>query len=243
MHKLPESFVWTKVQAEGGQHLTEILARKELERATSGGLFFWGVGNALGGRLRLWVESVVRPTVVFSLMKAPPRPEDQDSEEIFAWLSYVDGLGQHHRVPDTVVVTSRATTATRTKQVHYALVCHADIPLGISDRGTMNVGHYRNFLSQSPRIGGSQVTAVVQFQEQSTPGGEYSVGMLAELRQPYFVRLATPVLLTKREFDVVRELSRADTAPSVWRENVTRLRDAWTHRSGKAMLTPLLAGV
>lgn len=242
MHKLPESFVWTKVQAEGGQLLTEILARKELERATSGGVFFWGVGNALGDRVRLWVESVARPTVVFSLMKAPPRPEDRDSEEVFAWLSYVDGLGQHHRVPDTVIVTSRAATATRTKHVHYALVCHAEAPLGISDRGTINLGHYRNFLSESPRIGGSQVTAVVQFQEQGAPGGEYSVGMLADLRQPYFVRLATPVLLTKREFDAVRELSGVGTTPTVWRENVTRLHDAWTRRSDKTKLTPLLAG-
>ncbi len=37
---------WTRMQAESGQDLLNIVRRKEIERRANGGIFFWGVGNA-----------------------------------------------------------------------------------------------------------------------------------------------------------------------------------------------------
>lgn len=45
------SFVWTRMQAEGGQRLHKILELKEAERQAGSGLFWWGVGNSLGAAL------------------------------------------------------------------------------------------------------------------------------------------------------------------------------------------------
>ena len=44
--RLTDMVCWTRMQAESGQNIEVIIARKELERRTGGGLFFWGVGNA-----------------------------------------------------------------------------------------------------------------------------------------------------------------------------------------------------
>ena len=41
-------FVWSKMQAEAGQGLAAIVARKEAERAAVDGIFWWGIGNSLG---------------------------------------------------------------------------------------------------------------------------------------------------------------------------------------------------
>lgn len=50
-----EEFVcWSKVQAESGQTLNAIVARKEKERLAGAGVFFWGVGNALSLRSVSW---------------------------------------------------------------------------------------------------------------------------------------------------------------------------------------------
>jgi hypothetical protein len=41
INPIPNAFVWTKIEAEGGQSIDRILHRKELERQ-SVGTFWWG---------------------------------------------------------------------------------------------------------------------------------------------------------------------------------------------------------
>jgi hypothetical protein len=40
-------FVWTRMQDEAGQTLHTIIRRKEAERASGNGEFWWGIGNSL----------------------------------------------------------------------------------------------------------------------------------------------------------------------------------------------------
>jgi hypothetical protein len=49
--------VWSKMQAEAGEPLAAIIARKEVERLAGDGVFFWGMGSALGRA----VSEIVRP--------------------------------------------------------------------------------------------------------------------------------------------------------------------------------------
>ena len=44
---LPEVFVWTRFGTEAGQPIEEIIERKELERRANGGVFLWGLEQAV----------------------------------------------------------------------------------------------------------------------------------------------------------------------------------------------------
>src|SRR2546426_10436984 len=88
--ELPEIFCWTKMQAEAGQPLELILRRKEAERAAGGGLFFWGIGTSVARKLLQMLERGLHLKVLFSVMKAKPKPEDSSPAGISLWTSYVD---------------------------------------------------------------------------------------------------------------------------------------------------------
>lgn len=45
-------FVWTKMGAESGEGLEQIVRRKEAERLQGSGQFWWGIGNSLGPAVR-----------------------------------------------------------------------------------------------------------------------------------------------------------------------------------------------
>jgi hypothetical protein len=42
------TFVWTKMGAESGEGLAQIVRRKEGERVAGRGIFWWGIGTSLG---------------------------------------------------------------------------------------------------------------------------------------------------------------------------------------------------
>lgn len=76
-HKVQEDFVcWTKMQAEAGQPIETIVARKELERQAGDGMFMWGVGNAPALLINTLARLEQRVPVVFSLMKTKPKAVD-----------------------------------------------------------------------------------------------------------------------------------------------------------------------
>ena len=170
---LPAAFVWTKMQAESGQGLADIVRRKELERAAGGGQFWWGVGNALGDNLtRLVARAVAQetaPSVLFSVMRGRPKREDVAPDAVLLWTAYVDAAGRPAPLPGHVLVTSRGSTASGDKRRHYALVCRSERPLGLEPLGALEARHYRNLGSAAPGVGASQVTAVVEHAA-PTPG-------------------------------------------------------------------------
>jgi len=236
---LPSTFCWTKMQAEAGQTLDRIITRKELERQANGGIFLWGVGNALGERFHRWAASADAPVIAFSPMRSPARTEDRTPDAIAVWLSGIDAQGRRVPLPTASLVTSRASTLTGAKQRHYALVCRAEEPLERRFCCTLPLSQYRNYASNAERVGGSQVTTVLEHTNERGRGPEYEISMVAVLSPPYAIRLADPVLLHADERALIDELSDGWTNVGHWRRVIQSLRTDWEHRAVRTALAPL----
>lgn len=188
--ELPDVFCWTRIGAEAGQSVDQILARKEAERCANGGIFHWGIGNSIAPAMRELLSSGECPEVLFSPIKGRPRPMDLSPPRIVAWTAGETLDGELIELPDTVLVTSRGGAAPGIGN-HYALVCSTDWPLGLCDSGILEFDSLRNLISGNP-VGASQVTAVVRRLNAVGPG-DYLVAMRARLVAPYFLRLRRPV--------------------------------------------------
>lgn len=222
---LPEAFCWTKIQAEAGQSLDLILHRKEMERAAGEGLFFWGVGTSLARKFFELLKRVSQPKVLFSVMKSKPKSRDISPEGIYLWTSYVDLFGQQRRLPEHALVLSRSSTEAGPKTHHYALACYSEGRLGLKSSGKMQLGHFRNLGSANPRIGSSQVTAVIE--HVSSAGGEgpfYGIDLVTGLADPFFVQLAEPVLLPMAEKELLDRVIPQIPDPVDWMHLVRGLK-------------------
>jgi hypothetical protein len=247
--EFPSAFVWTKMQAEAGQPLEAIVRRKELERCAGGGLFFWGIGNALGDNLRRLVAADPGPAVLFSIMRSKPKRQDVDPRALLIWTAYVDLGGRTSAMPPHALVLSRGETTAGDKRRHYALVCQSAEPLRVAYHGKLDLSHFRNLGSTAPRVGASQVTAVVEhgrlvgdqldvaspsLSSSSTPasareaveGPAYDVNMRAKLAPPYFVRLARPLLVPADARAAVVGLPTGRYAALEWLALVAAVRGA-----------------
>ncbi len=190
---LPRSFCWTRFGTEAGEAIDTILARKEAERQTNGGVFFWGIGNSVAPGIAELVRRVDEPEVLFSPIKRPPRRVDVAPSCTARWTAAEALLGGAFELPSCVSVISRWDPARR-QAAHYALVCSSAEPLDIADRGRLKFGALRNLRSGSP-LGTSQITAVVHRADSRHGGGDYPVAFRAALVAPYFVRLREPIPL------------------------------------------------
>lgn len=219
------SFVcWTRMQAEAGQPLEQIIARKELERKSGDGLFFWGVGNAPAKAIQTLARANIPVPVVFSVMKSRPKKEDSDADEVFAWLGYIDASGAERAVPGHAIVLSRARTPKGAKRSHYALICQSDLPLEIQDGEEFNVTEYRNVGGKEAPVGASQVTALLKHLplESLASPSPYRVSMRSNLTDGYWVKLTRPVLLPA---NLRRELAEInDTDIDAWLDLSQRVR-------------------
>jgi hypothetical protein len=211
---------WTRMQAEAGQNLPDIIARKELERCAGAGLFFWGIGNPPNRSASTLARGGVEVDVVFSTMKGRARVADAKPETVLVWQRYMDAWGAERSVPEHVLVTSRGDTATGAKRVHYALVCKSEVPLDINDLGPFDPGAYCNLGDLGRAVGASQVTALVRRVRVGSSTGGYRINMRAKLAGSYWVKLTTPTpLSTARRHLLVSEID-----PTNWRRFVTELR-------------------
>ena len=61
---------------EAGEEIGQMLQRKEQERAANGGIFIWGIGNAVGPSIRELVRRGPKPEVLFSPIKSAPKQQD-----------------------------------------------------------------------------------------------------------------------------------------------------------------------
>jgi hypothetical protein len=193
---LPECFCWSRFGTEAGQLVDQIVDRKEQERVANNGMFFWGIGNAIGPSMRELLRRTPNPEVLFSPIKSGPRAEDVAPPAVVAWTSAETLSGDAFSLPDCSLVTSRQDPLAP-KGVHYALVCFSESPLAISRaEEKIAFARLRNLLTGRP-VGASQVTAVVQRKETGpleTPA--YDIAIRARLVYPYFLRLQNPVLLS-----------------------------------------------
>jgi len=197
MRHLTNVVCWTRMQAEAGQDIRSIIARKELERRAGDGLFFWGIGSAPSRSLRSLAATGDDIDVIFSLMKTRPKARDIAPAGLFAWRTYFDIDGAEHPLPPHVLVTSRMEISSGTKSVHYALMCRADEELRLGDHGPFDPLAYRNISDAGAPVSHSQVTALVVRANPESQVSDYRINLRARLTGSYWVRLARPCVLTE----------------------------------------------
>lgn len=212
---------------ESGESLDLIIRRKDWERQLGNGLFFWGVGQSLGENARdaaASVDGVMK--VVFSPMASKAKDIDVTPGDVFVWNSWIDSSGQHHSLPEHVLITSRADLPSgRRKTSHYALVCKSAAPLAATTELEVTAAFLRNF-SSDKSLGASQVTAVVRNAEYALSGNvakKYSVSFVADMEAPYSVQLASPELLSRSDVRDIGEISASGNLAD-WECLVARLR-------------------
>lgn len=192
---LPITFCWTRMGTEAGQPLNAIIERKEKERESGDGVFFWGIGTALGQKIWEFIDSGLQPLTLFSPMKAKPKKIDIEPKTVSIWSAYIDRCGRKHPVPDYAYVTSRGCVNGRTKDKHYALICHKNSPLLGEEIPPVDWARMKNYKGDTP-LGYSQVTAIVDYKDSSLPEEKnYEVSFIAELVSPFYVTLVDPIEL------------------------------------------------
>jgi hypothetical protein len=220
---IPKSFVWTKIEAEGGQSIDRILHRKELERQ-SVGKFWWGIGESKSEKIRQLVTAYPHPAVVFSKMRSNAHSRDHHPDGVLLWQAYHSNGGDVS-LPPYVVVTSRAHASKgRLKTHHYALVCENQAGLPKSGGGILDIGSLRNYGEGGKSIGSSQITAVVQRAASSCDSMSYPVTARATLAAPYAVQLSAPRQLSAREIRLLDDASLDGKTKSDWLSVATQLR-------------------
>jgi hypothetical protein len=101
-------FVWTKMGVESGEGLLQIVQRKEQERITGGGQFWWGVGNSLGPAVRIAARSQGgKLPVLFSMMLGRAKAIDSSPKTVWRWTHWQDETGRTHVIPAHAKVISR----------------------------------------------------------------------------------------------------------------------------------------
>ncbi len=226
MSTLPSTFCWTKVGQEAGEDVAAIRRRKEWERQLGQGRFFWGIGQSLGDNA-LFTSALGTPLpVLFSPMPSKAKSIDSAPSGVVLWNSWVDAEGSAYPLPDYCLITSRSHLPSgRTKARHYALVCMSDRQLDERLDCWISPQHLRNAATNNS-LGASQVTAVVRVADSSVTGENtrrYPVIFSADLRPPYFVRLAEPTLLADSDTAQIKDVCASGDFES-WRALVSDLR-------------------
>ena len=217
---------WSRMQAEAGQTIKSIVARKERERLAGNGHFLWGVGNAPAVTIKALVRLGQRIPVVFSLMKTNPMPIDASPARILIWRKYIDAHGMEKHLPDNALVTSRGDSPKGPKSVHYALMCRSDVPLRLKSGAPFDHRAYRNATGTGAPVGRSQVTALLTPNGQSRGRAEYEINLNAWLAESYWVRLTDPLELSPAKIKAIKECIRIRVDD--WNEFVTSLRTGRT---------------
>jgi hypothetical protein len=193
--ELTDVICWTRIQAEAGQDIRSIIARKNLERRAGNGLFAWGVGNAPSRSIRRLAAKGEDIDIVFSLMKSRPKARDCAPDGVVAWRTYLDIHDVEKPLPPNVLVTSRMETGSGAKSVHYALMCRSDEELQLGDLGPFDPSAYRNIGDVGGPVSNSQVTALVVRRGVESPVSDYRINFRAKFTSSYWVKLARPCIL------------------------------------------------
>jgi hypothetical protein len=160
----------------------------------NGGVFLWGIGNAIAPSIRELIRLVSRPVVIFSPIRSKPRRVDVAPDGIVIWKSGKALDGRPFELPTGSTVTSRVKSAIN-QHKHYALVCASSSRLRVNaEAENLELGKLRNLLTNRP-VGSSQVTAVVRLASRAKLYSRllYPAALQAELVFPYFVELTNPI--------------------------------------------------
>jgi hypothetical protein len=212
------------MQAEAGHDLDTIIRRKELERQINGGMFYWGIGNALGKSMTELLRRTEQPEVLFSVMRSKPKQEDASPKSILIWTQYFNENGLLQSLPPHVLVLSRGETPSGVEKRCYALVCHSNTPLSISSLASFDVSHFRNIAGNNGKVGFSQVTTNIEHRRGGMAGTRYDINLRSSLKSPYFIRLAGARKLSSEEREAIETTMARNPAPGQWRALVESLR-------------------
>lgn len=234
-----EYICWSRMQAEAGQALSQIVARKERERKFGKGLFFWGVGNAPAVITNVLVRAGLPVRVVFSIMKSKPKLSDSAPDRVVAWRRYVDANGVERSLPPHALITSRADSSSGPKKVHYALMCYSSEELALHTSGELfDPSAFRNAGASGAPVGASQVTALLRRVEGNSPTSDYKINLSAWLTGGYWVRLTDPVEVEPAKRALLARLDSANEAE--WVELVATIRSETKPRVERSRDTSLL---
>jgi len=212
------------MQAEAGQQLEAIIARKELERRAGNGSFFWGVGNPPASVGNLLARSRTPVRAIFSVMKSRPKTADVSPTSTVVWSGYIDSEGNEQPLPPHALVISRRDSARGAKRRHYALMCRSDSSLVLRRGEPFDPAAFRNVGGSGAPVGASQVTALLRRVEGGNPNPHYEVNLAAWLTDSYWVRLIEPVELDLAKRELVARLSSCTTES--WCAAVREIRQA-----------------
>jgi hypothetical protein len=222
-----EVVCWTRMQAESGQQLHEIVARKEIERATNGGIFCWGVGNAPNRCTASLARGGIEVDAIFSTMKGRPKFSDIGPSLTLIWRKFIDYDGRERHLPAGSLVTSKGETHNAAKRSHFALFCKSADRLVLGDYGSFDPSAYRNLSETGGAVGPSQVTALLRRTAKGRADGAYRINMKAQLFGSYWAKLADPILMNldkQRSLSLFNADAHTATA-SKWLNLVSRLRE------------------
>jgi hypothetical protein len=217
-----EYVCWSRMQAEAGQQLEAIVARKELERRAGDGFFFWGVGNPPAVIANVLARAGVPVCAVFSIMKSRPKAIDASPARTVAWRRYVDAHGAERPLPPHALVTSRGDSASGAKRAHYALMCRSDEPLAIRRGEPFDPAAFRNAGGTGAPVGASQVTALLRRVGKDSAAPDYEANITAWLAGSYWVRLTDPIELDASRLALLT--SAVDEGERTWCKAVARIR-------------------
>jgi hypothetical protein len=214
------------MQAESGQDIQGIIARKELERQAGDGLFFWGIGSAPSRSIKTFAARNEDIDVVFSLMKSRPNVRDVAPANTLVWQTYFDLDDVERPLPPHVLVTSRMEIGSGTKRVHYALMCWTDKELRFGDHGAFDPSAYRNIGDAGGPVGSSQVTALIIRTRPESPVSDYRINFRAKLTGTYWVKLGRPCLIAaEARADITSASARAtEMDRREWNRLVSEIR-------------------
>ena len=217
-----EFLCWSRMQAEAGQNVETIVARKECERRAGDGLFFWGVGNAPALAMSELARMEQKVPVIFSMMKTKAKAIDTIPSRTVVWTRYFDLDGVERPLPEHVLVTSRGDSPGGVKTVHYALVCWSRVPLRLEYGTGFDHRAYRNVSPARAPVGPSQVTALLELVGEPSYPAAYEVNLRAWLSASCWVRLASPRELSTEKVAALNQCE--DLSTHDWIEFVSDLR-------------------
>jgi|CXWL01.1.fsa_nt_gi hypothetical protein len=216
-----EYVCWSRMQAEAGQQLDAIIARKELERRAGNGRFLWGVGNPPAVIANVFARAEVPVRAIFSVMKSRPKTVDVTPSRTVAWRRYFDAHGDERPLPPYALVTSRGDSASGAKRTHYALMCRSSEPLTIRRGEPFDPGAFRNAGGTGAPVGASQVTALLRRVGEDGAEPNYEANITAWLVASYWVRLTDPVELDASRLKLLA--SAVDEGLNEWCEIVAQV--------------------
>jgi len=217
------SFVWSEISFEAGENPEHTILRKEAERITGSGEFWWGVDAPLGITVEVWAErNGGTMPVLFSKSRTT---EERHSSQVRIWDTWRSLLHPqiHGRIPDHVVLTSGHDPGSR--QARYAFICRSetmiingtigfcDLAQCLSLKGAQRVPHLRkaHVLRKDEPLLSSKG---------SSSQSVYSIAFKATLVGHCFVLLENFRLLDQSELNDLRNFPAGDN----WSKLAKKLR-------------------